>query len=195
VMNDQARAGAPYLTEEGLRARTGGRELKRVVFGAEAIDVRVREMAAEITEHYDPADDVLVLGLLKGSFIFLSDLVRHIDRPLHLDFIVASSYGAGTTSSGDVKLLYDPTAPIEGRHIILVEDIVDSGNTINRLARALEYRSPASIELCALLHKHIAEDLELEPRWVGFDAPEEFLVGYGLDHAEDFRHLPFVASI
>ncbi|MDP2471827.1 MAG: hypoxanthine phosphoribosyltransferase [Candidatus Palauibacterales bacterium] len=194
-MNDQARAGAPYLTEEGLRARTGGRELKRVVFGAEAIDVRVREMAAEITEHYDPADDVLVLGLLKGSFIFLSDLVRHIDRPLHLDFIVASSYGAGTTSSGDVKLLYDPTAPIEGRHIILVEDIVDSGNTINRLARALEYRSPASIELCALLHKHIAEDLELEPRWVGFDAPEEFLVGYGLDHAEDFRHLPFVASI
>ncbi len=195
MMNDQARAGAPYLTEEGLRARTGGRELKRVVFGAEAIDVRVREMAAEITEHYDPADDVLVLGLLKGSFIFLSDLVRHIDRPLHLDFIVASSYGAGTTSSGDVKLLYDPTAPIEGRHIILVEDIVDSGNTINRLARALEYRSPASIELCALLHKHIAEDLELEPRWVGFDAPEEFLVGYGLDHAEDFRHLPFVASI
>lgn len=194
-MNDHARAGAPYLTEAGLMARTGGRELKSVVFSADAIAGRVREMGAEISEHYGPDDDVLVLGLLKGSFIFLSDLVRHIDRPLHVDFIVASSYGAGTTTSGDVKLLYDPTAPIEGRHIILVEDIVDSGNTINRLARALEARSPASIELCAMLHKHIAEDLILEPRWVGFDAPRDFLVGYGLDHAEDFRHLPFVASI
>lgn len=194
-MNDHARAGAPYLTAEGLLARTGGRELKRVVFSAEAIDARVREMGAQITGHYGPDADVLILGLLKGSFIFMSDLVRHIDRPLHMDFIVASSYGSGTTSSGDVKLLYDPTAPIEGRHIILVEDIVDSGNTINRLARALKSRSPASIELCALLHKHIAEDLVLEPRWIGFDAPTDFLVGYGLDHAEDFRHLPFVASI
>ncbi|MCL7971206.1 MAG: hypoxanthine phosphoribosyltransferase [marine benthic group bacterium] len=194
-MNEHARDGAPYLTAEGLMARTGGRELQRVVFGAEAIDARVREMGAEITGHYGPDDDVLILGLLKGSFIFLSDLVRHIARPLHVDFIVASSYGAGTTSTGDVKLLYDPTAPIEGRHIVLVEDIVDSGNTINRLTRALESRGPASIELCALLHKHIAEGLVLEPRWVGFDAPTDFLVGYGLDHAEDFRHLPFVASI
>ena len=194
-MNDHARAGAPYLTEAGLMARTGGRELKSVVFSADAIAARVREMGAEITEHYGPDSDVLILGLLKGSFIFLSDLVRHIDLPLHVDFIVASSYGAGTTTSGDVKLLYDPTAPIAGRHIILVEDIVDSGNTINRLARAVEARSPASIELCAMLHKHIAEGLILEPRWVGFDAPSDFLVGYGLDHAEDFRHLPFVASI
>lgn len=169
--------------------------MRRVVYSAEAIATRVREMGAEITKHYPPDADVLILGLLKGSFIFLSDLVRHLDRPVHLDFIVASSYGAGTESSGDVKLLYDPTAPIEGRHIILVEDIVDSGNTINRLTRALESRSPASIELCALLHKHIAKGLALEPRWVGFDAPAEFLVGYGLDHAEDFRHLPFVASI
>ena len=125
----------------------------------------------------------------------MSDLVRQIERPLHVDFIVASSYGAGTTTSGDVKLLYDPTAPIEGRHILLVEDIVDSGNTINRLAAALETRRPASLELCALLHKHLAPDLRLEARWVGFDAPPDFLVGYGLDHAEDFRHLPFVASI
>lgn len=194
-MNDHAREGAPYLTPEGLLARTGGRELKRVVFSADAIAGRVREMGAEIAAHYGADDEVLVLGLLKGSFIFMSDLVRHIDRPLHMDFIVASSYGAGMTSSGDVKLLYDPTAPIEGRHVILVEDIVDSGNTINRLARALESRSPASVELCALLHKHIAEGLMLEPRWVGFDAPTDFLVGYGLDHAEDFRHLPFVASI
>lgn len=195
-MHDHIRAGAPYLTrEDGLLARTGGRELKRIVFSAAEIDRRVREMASEITRYYRPSADLLVLGLLKGSFIFLSDLVRHIDRALHVDFIVASSYGAGTTSSGDVKLLYDPTAPIAGRHVILVEDIVDSGNTINRLVKGLEARSPASIELCALLHKHVAPDLALEPRWTGFDAPPEFLVGYGLDHAEDFRHLPFVASI
>ncbi|MCK5483401.1 MAG: hypoxanthine phosphoribosyltransferase [Gemmatimonadetes bacterium] len=169
--------------------------MKSVVFSAAAIAGRVREMGAEITEHYGPDADVLILGLLKGSFIFLSDLVRHIDRPLHVDFIVASSYGAGTTSSGDVKLLYDPTAPIEGRHIILVEDIVDSGTTLNRLIESLREREPASVEVCALLHKHIAKDLIMEPRWVGFDAPSDFLVGYGLDHAEDFRHLPFIASL
>lgn len=195
AMNDHVQAGAPYLTADGLLARTGGRELKRVVFTAVDIERRVREMALDITRHYETGADLLVLGLLKGSFIFLSDLVRHIDRALHVDFIVASSYGTGTTTSGDVKLLYDPTAPIEGRHVILVEDIVDSGNTINRLKAALEARQPASIELCALLHKNIAVDLALEPRWKGFDAPKEFLVGYGLDHAEDFRHLPFVASI
>ena len=152
-------------------------------------------MAVEITAYYEHDADLLVLGLLKGSFIFMSDLVRHVERPLHVDFIVASSYGAGTTSSGDVKLLYDPTAPIEGRHILLVEDIVDSGNTIDRLAKSLRTRNPASLELCALLHKHLAPDLAIEPRWVGFDAPADFLVGYGLDHAEDFRHLPFVASL
>jgi hypoxanthine phosphoribosyltransferase len=189
----RSRTAAP--AEREWLARTGGRELRSIVFSSEEIDRRVREMAAEIAAHYPPEEDLLVLGLLKGSFIFMSDLVRQIERPLHVDFIVASSYGAGTTTSGDVKLLYDPTAPIEGRHILLVEDIVDSGNTINRLASALETRRPASVELCALLHKHLAPDLRLEPRWVGFDAPPDFLVGYGLDHAEDFRHLPFVASI
>jgi hypoxanthine phosphoribosyltransferase len=193
-MSDR-RTGTAPLAERDWLARTGGRELRSIVFSSEEIERRVREMAVAIAAHYPPEEELLVLGLLKGSFIFMSDLVRQIERPLHVDFIVASSYGAGTTTSGDVKLLYDPTAPIEGRHILLVEDIVDSGNTINRLAAALETRRPASLELCALLHKHLAPDLRLEPRWVGFDAPPEFLVGYGLDHAEDFRHLPFVASI
>ncbi len=184
----------PQSTGEWL-ARAGAARLRSVVYSAEQIRERVREMAEEITAYYEHEADLLVLGLLKGSFIFMSDLVRHIERPLHVDFIVASSYGAGTTTSGDVKLLYDPTAPIEGRHILLVEDIVDSGNTIDRLAESLRMRNPASLELCALLHKHLAPDLAIEPRWVGFDAPTDFLVGYGLDHAEDFRHLPFVASL
>lgn len=187
--------GAVPEAVRGWLARNGRRPLHSVVYSPERIDSRVREMAASITEHYPPGEDLLVLGLLKGSFIFLSDLVRCIERPLHVDFIVASSYGAGTTSSGDVKLLYDPGAPIEGRHVLLVEDIIDSGNTIRRLAAALRARNPASLELCALLHKHLASELSLEARWVGFDAPPDFLVGYGLDHAEDFRHLPFVARI
>ena len=181
--------------DPGLLARTGGRPLNRIVFSAETIQKRVREMGREIAAHYGPDADILVLGLLKGSFIFLADLVRHVDLPLHVDFLAASSYGDGTTSSGTVQMLYNPTAPIEGRHLILVEDIVDSGRTINELSVALRERNPASIELCALLHKHVARDLVLEPRWCGFDAPHEFLVGYGLDHAEDFRHLPCVASI
>lgn len=180
---------------EGHWLTDGGQDQARIIYSADQIQRRVHEMAAEITRHYSPGEDLLVLGLLKGSFIFLADLVRAINRPLHVDFIVASSYGSGTTSSGNVRLLYDPMAPIADRHVLLVEDIVDSGNTVNRLAEALEKRGPKSLELCALLHKHLATDLQLEPRWTGFDAPPEFLVGYGLDHAEDFRHLPFVAGL
>jgi hypoxanthine phosphoribosyltransferase len=174
---------------------TGGRELRRIVYTADEIAARVTEMGREITAAYPAGEPVLMLGLLKGSFVFLSDLVRSVTRPLHVDFLVASSYGTGTTSSGEVKLLYDPAAPVEGRHLIIVEDIVDSGTTLNQLCGSLAARSPASLEVCALLHKHVAENLEWEPRWVGFDAPNEFLVGYGLDHAEDFRHLPFIASL
>ena len=193
-MPDPVYSAVPHSTGEWL-ARSGAARLRSVVYSVEQIRERVREMAVEITNYYEHNADLLVLGLLKGSFIFMSDLVRHIERPLHVDFVVASSYGAGTTTSGDVKLLYDPTAPMDGRHILLVEDIVDSGNTIDRLAKALRMRNPASLEVCALLHKHLAPELEIEPRWVGFDAPTDFLVGYGLDHAEDFRHLPFVASL
>ena len=175
--------------------RTEDRDPARIVYSEEQIQRRVREMAGEIGAFYPDGEDLLVLGLLKGSFIFLADLVRRIDRPLHVDFIVASSYGSGTTSSGNVRLLYDPMAPIADRHVLLVEDIVDSGNTINRLVEALGQREPRSLELCALLHKHLAPELALEPRWTGFAAPPEFLVGYGRDHAEDFRHLPFVAGL
>jgi hypoxanthine phosphoribosyltransferase len=193
-MSDPAQIARPEATGAWL-ARGGGTRLRSVVYSTDAIQERVRAMAEEITAHYEPDDDLLVLGLLKGSFIFMADLVRWIERPIHVDFLVASSYGAEVRSSGAVKLLYDPAGPIEGRHILLVEDIIDSGTTIERLADSLRTRRPASLEICALLHKHIATDLSIEPRWVGFDAPSDFLVGYGLDHAEDYRHLPFVASI
>ena len=174
--------------------RLEGRTLRRVVYDASQIAARVRELGAEITRTY-PDGDLLVLGLLKGSFIFLSDLVREINRPLHVDFLVASSYGDATVSSGNVRLVYDPETKLEGKHILLVEDIVDTGRTLNRLMDLLRARNPQSLEICALLHKHIAEELKYETKFVGFDAPHEFLVGYGLDHAESFRHVPYIASL
>ena len=174
--------------------RLAGRSLRRIAFDEAQIAARVRELGEEITRAY-PTGDLLVLGLLKGSFIFLSDLVRQINLPLQVDFIVASSYGDGTESSGTVNLVYDPETRIEGKHILLVEDIVDSGRTLNRLMDLLTQRSPASLDVCALLHKHIATELRYPTTFVGFAAPHEFLVGYGLDHAENFRHLPYIASL
>jgi hypoxanthine phosphoribosyltransferase len=182
-------------TIAGDWARKRGGDLRRVVFTADRIAARVNEMGHEISAHYENGERLLVIGLLKGSFIFMSDLVRRIERPLQVDFLVAGSYGEATSSSGTVRLLYDPEADISGRDVLLVEDIVDSGNTLNQLVPTLRERRPKSLELCALLHKHMAQRLELEPRWVGFDAPDEFLVGYGLDLAEDFRNLPFIASL
>jgi hypoxanthine phosphoribosyltransferase len=182
------------LVEQQALKRTGGRQLARVVFDEPTIAARVRELGGEITAAY-PEGELLVLGLLKGSFIFLSDLVRSIERPLQVDFLVATSYGDQTVSSGNVRLLYDPATRLEGKHILLVEDIVDTGKTLNRLVTLLRERHPRSLEICALLHKHVAERLVSEPAFVGFDAPPAFLVGYGLDHAEDFRHLPYIASL
>ena len=182
------------MTATAADPRLSGRALKRIAFDEETIAAKVAEMGAEITAAY-PDGDLLVLGLLKGSFIFLSDLVRQIVRPLQVDFLVASSYGDATVSSGTVRLLYDPETTLEGKHIILVEDIVDSGRTLNRLMALLEDRHPRSLEICALLHKRIATELARDTKFVGFDAPHEFLVGYGLDHAENFRHLPYIASL
>ena len=168
--------------------------MRRIVYDPSSIAARVRELGTEITAAY-PDGELLVLGLLKGSFIFLSDLVREISRPLQIDFIVASSYGDATESSGTVRLVYDPETELEGKHIVLVEDIVDTGRTLNRLMDLLQARKPRSLEICALLHKHLAAELRHPTKFVGFDAPNEFLVGYGLDHAENFRHLPYIASL
>lgn len=177
------------------RFRTGGLDVRKTTYSETEIAQRVSEMGHEIAEYYPKGEDLLLLGLLKGSFIFMADLVRQIARPLHVDFLVASSYGTGTVSSGDLKLLYDPDADLKDRHVLLVEDIVDSGHTMNRLIPMLEQRRPRSLEIVALLHKHVAEDLVKEPRWIGFDAPREFLVGYGLDHSENYRNLPFIGSL
>lgn len=181
-------------TSADVLRRTGGRTVKSIVYDEATIASKVAELGAAITQAY-PDGDLLVLGLLKGSFIFLGDLVRKIERPLQVDFLVASSYGAGTTSSGDVRLLYDPETRLQGKHIVLVEDIVDTGNTLRRLLGVLQDRAPASLAICALLDKVSMHAPMPEVRFVGFEVPAAFLVGYGLDHAEDFRHLPFIADL
>jgi hypoxanthine phosphoribosyltransferase len=183
----------PSVLSPEMKRRAGGHEI-RIVLDEATIAERVRQLGAEITAAY-PDGDLLVLGLLKGSFIFLSDLVRQIDRPLHLDFLVASSYGTGTVSSGVVRLLYDPETPLEGKHLLIVEDIIDSGRTMQHLLKLLYERKPASLAVCALLDKQLLPEPIPEMRWVGFPAPPAFLVGYGLDHAENFRHLPFIGDL
>jgi hypoxanthine phosphoribosyltransferase len=180
-------------TPEVLR-RTGGKPVKSIVYDAGTIAARVKELGTEITRAY-PEGELLVLGLLKGSFIFLSDLVRTIERPVQVDFLVASSYGDGKVSSGTVRLLYDPETRLEGKHILLVEDIIDTGKTLQRLMGLLAERKPGSLAICALLDKQLAADPRPELKFVGFRAPPAFLVGYGLDHAENYRHLPFIADL
>src|SRR5688572_23413092 len=185
---------ASMLSTPEVMRRTGGRPVKSIVFDERTIGARVQALARDITAAY-PDGELLVLGLLKGSFIFLSDLVRSIQRPIQVDFLVASSYGDGKVSSGTVRLLYDPETRLEGKHILLVEDIIDTGKTLQRLMGLLEARRPRSLAICALLDKQLASEPRPELRFVGFRAPPAFLVGYGLDHAENFRHLPFIADL
>jgi hypoxanthine phosphoribosyltransferase len=180
-------------TPEVLR-RTGGKPVKSIVYDAATIADRVDALGREITEVYSDGE-LLVLGLLTGSFIFLSDLVRRIERPIQVDFLVASSYGDAKVSSGTVRLLYDPETRLEGKHILLVEDIIDTGKTLQRLMGLLGARKPRSLAVCALLDKQLAKEPRPEIRFVGFRAPPAFLVGYGLDHAENYRHLPFIADL
>jgi hypoxanthine phosphoribosyltransferase len=180
-------------TPEVLR-RTGGRAVKSIIYDADTIAAKVEELGSAITQAY-PDGELLVLGLLKGSFIFLSDLVRKIERPIQIDFLVASSYGDRKVSSGTVRLLYDPETQLEGKHILLVEDIIDTGKTLQRLMALLGKRQPRSLAVCALLDKQLAAEPRPEVRFVGFKAPPAFLVGYGLDHAENYRHLPFIADL
>jgi hypoxanthine phosphoribosyltransferase len=182
------------VAEIDPRVAGGSDVVKRIVFSSEDIARRVAELGREITDAY-PSGDLLVLGLLKGSFIFVSDLVRQIKRPLQVDFLVVASYGSEMVSSGHVRLVYDPETELAGKHILLVEDIVDSGRTLSKVLDVLQERQPASIEVCAMLDKHVATYLKRPPRFIGFDAPKEFLVGYGLDRAENFRHLPYIASL
>jgi len=172
----------------------GSNEIGETLVGAEVLQRRVRELGAEITRDY-AGRDLLLVGVLKGAVFFLSDLMRAIDIPCQLDFMAVASYGSATDSSGVVRILKDLDAPIEGREVLIVEDIVDSGLTLQYLMRSLGARNPATLEVCALLTKPERRKVELPTRYVGFEIPNRFAIGYGLDHDERHRNLPWVAAL
>jgi hypoxanthine phosphoribosyltransferase len=160
----------------------------------EALQQRVQELGQQISSDY--ADrDLLMVGVLKGAVFFLSDLMREIDVPCEVDFMAVASYGSSTDSSGVVRILKDLDIPIEGREVLIVEDIVDSGLTLSYLLRTLNARNPKSLEVCALLTKPDRRKVELPIHYVGFEIPNRFAIGYGLDHAERYRNLPYVAVL
>jgi hypoxanthine phosphoribosyltransferase len=165
-----------------------------ILVQADDLRHRVRQLGAQISEDYDGKDLVLV-GVLKGAVFFLSDLMREIRVPCEVDFMAVASYGSATDSSGVVRILKDLDAAIEGRDVLIVEDIVDSGLTLQYLLRSLGARGPSSLEVCALLTKPERRKVDLPTRYVGFEIPNRFAIGYGLDHGERYRNLPFVAAL
>lgn len=168
--------------------------IAEILVQADDLTHRVRQLGEEITRDYE-GRDLLLVGVLKGAIFFLSDLMRHIEVPCELDFMAIASYGSSTQSSGVVRILKDLDAAIEGRDVLIVEDIVDSGLTLSYLLRALRARGPASLEVCALLTKPDRREVDLPIRYIGFEIPNKFAIGYGLDHAERFRNLPYVAAL
>jgi hypoxanthine phosphoribosyltransferase len=176
-------------TRAALHAGVG-----EVLVSAEEVQRRVSQLGEEISRDY-AGRSLLLVGVLKGAVFFLSDLMRFIDIPVEVDFMAVASYGSATDSSGVVRILKDLDAPIEGRDVLIVEDIVDSGLTLQYLMRNLGSRNPRSLEVCALLTKAERRKVDLPTRYVGFEIPNCFVVGYGLDHEQRHRNLPFVAVL
>ena len=170
------------------------RGVKKVLIREHDLRARIAELGEEISNDYRDRD-LLLVGVLKGAVFFMADLMRHLSIPCEVDFMAISSYGASTDSSGVVRILKDLDINIEGRDVLVVEDIIDSGLTLSYLLRNLESRDPASLEVCALLTKPERREIEVPVRYVGFEIPNEFVIGYGLDYAERYRNLPYVAVL
>mgnify|MGYP001826779053 CR=1 FL=1 len=185
-----------YLTAfTNARAPTVSDTLPAVLISEAEIESRVSELAAEISRDYQDKGDIVLIGVLKGSFIFLADLSRRLSIPRTIEFIAVSSYPDGDVSSGAVRLVMDVRGNIEDRHVLIVEDIVDTGHTLAYLMELLESHRPASIRSCALVRKAERAEVDVELDYLGFDIPDEWVVGYGLDYAEKHRTLPFIAEL
>lgn len=170
-------------------------EIDEVMFSEADIQGRVRDLAGAISRDYAP-EGVLMVGILKGAFIFLADLARSITIPVSFDFMACSSYGSSMKTSGVVRILKDLDTDIKGRHVVIVEDIIDTGLTLSYLLKNLDARGPASLEICSLLNKkHVEGKVDLHIKYEGFSIPDVFVVGYGLDYAERYRNLPYIATI
>lgn len=163
-------------------------DIESILIDRNAIQARIKEMAARIEKDYK-GESVVMICILRGASVFFCDLVRELDLDVRFEFMSVSSYGAGTTSSGEVRIVKDINAPLAGRNVIIVEDIIDSGNTLSYLKRLLEQRNPKSLKICALLDKPSRRKVELQGDYVGFTVEDKFLVGYGLDYAEKYRNL------
>ena len=170
------------------------RGVSKVLLEEDVVASRVAELGAEISSEYE-GRDLLLVGVLKGAVFFMADLMRHLTIPCEVDFMAISSYGASTDSSGVVRILKDLDINIEGRDVLVVEDIIDSGLTLSYLIRNLESRNPASLEICALLTKPARREIDVGVRYTGFEIPNEFVIGYGLDFDERYRNLPYVAVL
>lgn len=171
-----------------------GEDLEKVLITEDEISARLTELAAEIDRDYE-GREILVIGVLKGAVMVMADLSRKIHTPLTMDWMAVSSYGSGTKSSGVVRILKDLETDLEGKHVIIVEDIIDSGLTLSWLKTNLESRGPASVQIATLLRKPDAATVDIHVEYVGFDIPNDFVVGYGLDYGEKFRNLPFVGTL
>ncbi|MFP5308248.1 MAG: hypoxanthine phosphoribosyltransferase [Actinomycetes bacterium] len=169
-------------------------DIDEVLIPAEQIDAKLDELSARISADYE-GQDLLLVGVLKGAFVVMADLARRLTIPVSVDFMACSSYGSSTRSSGVVRILKDLDAEIEDRHVLIVEDIIDSGLTLDYLMKNLRSRGPASVEVAALLTKPSQHRVDLPIRYVGFEVPDVFVVGYGLDHAERYRNLPFIGTL
>jgi hypoxanthine phosphoribosyltransferase len=170
------------------------RAVGEILIDEETLAARVAELGAEVSADYQ-GRDLLLIGVLKGAVFFMADLMRHLTVPCEVDFMAISSYGASTDSSGIVRILKDLDINIEGRHVLVVEDIIDSGLTLSYLMRNLESREPATLEVCALMTKPARREIDVPVRYVGFEIADRFVVGYGLDLAERYRNLPYVAVL
>ena len=165
-----------------------------ILIEEERLQSRIRELGAELSMDY-AGRELLLVGVLKGAVFFMADLMRSLTVPCEIDFMAISSYGASTDTSGVVRILKDLDINIEGRHVLVVEDIIDSGLTLSYLLRNLESREPASLEICALLTKPTRREIDVPVRYVGFEIPNKFVIGYGLDYAERYRNLPYVGVL
>lgn len=165
------------------------------LISAKAVAARVEGLAREISAFFSGTDKLVVIGLLRGSFIFIADLVREIDLPVEVDFLEVSSYGDSTESSREVRILKDLRGKIEGRDVLVVEDIIDTGHTLTRVLEILQTRQPARLEVCALLDKPSRRKVAVRARWIGFEIPDAFVVGYGIDYAQRNRNLPHIGTV
>ena len=169
-------------------------DIKEVYFTEEQLHEKVAELGARITEDYRDKNP-LIVSVLKGSYVFMADLTRAIDTPCNVDFMVVSSYGKGTKTSGEVQIIKDIAQPIDGRDLLIVEDILDTGVTLSHLVPMLKLRRPNSVRLCTILSKPSRRKVDIEPDYCGFEVPDEFVVGYGLDYDEKYRNLPYVGVL